>query len=80
MNVLKKAKHIIQGWWYKLFKNIQIEKLASERMSICMQCELYDSNGKDCAVPGTHPCCGDCGCDLSAATRSPKYSCPQNKW
>lgn len=80
MNVIRKLKYIIQGWWYRLFKNIRVEKLASERMQICMQCPLFDLNGKACAVPGTQPCCGDCGCALSAATRSPEYSCPQNKW
>lgn len=80
MNVLRKIKHIIQGCWYKLFKNIQVEKLAARRMDICMKCPLFDSEGKNCAVPGTQPCCGDCGCSLSAATRSPDYSCPKNKW
>ena len=80
MSVLKKAKHIIQGWYYKLFKNIQIEKLAGKRTQICMKCSLYDLKGEKCAVPGTAPCCGECGCALSAATRSPDYSCPKNKW
>ena len=80
MNAIRKIKYILSGWYYKLFKNNRIEKLASKRMQICRECPLYDLNGKKCAVPGTGPCCGDCGCALSAATRSPDYSCPQNKW
>jgi len=80
MNVIRKIKLILQGWWYSLFKNIQVEKLAAKRMQICMKCDLIDEEGKSCAVPGTQPCCGSCGCALSAATRSPDYSCPLNKW
>ena len=80
MNAITKVKVILQGWWHTIFKNEKIEELAAKRMQICMKCVLIDKTGKYCAVPGTQPCCGDCGCALSAATRSRDYSCPQNKW
>jgi hypothetical protein len=80
MNVLNKVKQILQGWWYRWFPNPEIEKIAAERMRICANCPFIDFTGKHCAVPKTEPCCSDCGCSLAAATRSPEYSCPKNKW
>ena len=61
-------------------KTILIEAEAKIRWDVCKQCELLDIKGSECAVPGTQPCCGDCGCSLSIKMRSLASSCPKDKW
>jgi hypothetical protein len=31
-------------------------------------------------MPGTAPCCADCGCILNLKVRSLSSSCPKGKW
>jgi hypothetical protein len=40
-----------------------------------MGCELVDRIGHSCVMPGTQPCCSDCGCSLALKLRSPDSSC-----
>lgn len=58
--------------------NNQVEKLACNRMLICMECpfknELVKVGNKQ------YYNCSKCGCPLDAATRSTGYSCPIGKW
>ena len=46
-------------------------------MQLCNNCT---SKGSDCAVPGTAPCCNECGCSLTFKTRSLSSDCPLSKW
>ncbi len=48
----------------------EIELMAQKRMDICNPCEHKTPRGR----------CAECGCVLSAKTRSPTSSCPINKW
>lgn len=77
---MKKITDIIRGWFRLIFPTDKIEKLSKERMAICNSCEFIDRKGSKCAVSGTQPCCGECGCPLKSATRSKDYTCPKNKW
>lgn len=79
MNKLKEIwnhrKQILEGVGNALFKKAEIEKVAVDRMSICMTCPLIDEKGDKCMVPGTAPCCSACGCKLAFKTRSLSSEC-----
>lgn len=49
--------------------NPEIEKIANQRMAICIICEFRIENK-----------CGKCGCPFANKTRSTKTNCPINKW
>lgn len=83
MNDIWKNKYkILEGLKNKLFKKQDVEDVAEFRMNICRGCEHLDTEGSNCTVPGTQPCCGKCGCSLSLKTRSLSLSCPLDnpKW
>ena len=71
---------IYEGIKNKVFKKEDVEHIASIRWSICQEYSLFDIKGNDCLIPGTQPCCSDCGCNLSLKVRSLSQGCPQNKW
>jgi hypothetical protein len=72
---------ILEGLKNSLFKDQFVEEVAEERMKICNSCELIDLKGDKCLVPGTAPCCGECGCSLSLKLRSLSSHCthPEGK-
>ena len=78
--IWKSRKQIFEGIWNYLFKKIEIEEIAYNRMMICIECPLYDLTGEGCLIPGTQPCCnqlkGGCGCKLELSVRSMSKSCP----
>ena len=78
--IWKNRKLIFQGIWNTIFRKQYIERVATERLAICYDCEELDEEGEDCAVPGTQPCCKECGCSLAFKTRSLAASCPFNYW
>lgn len=44
-------------------------------MKICNLCPLIDHTGAKCAIPGTQPCCSDCGCSLGFKLRAMDARC-----
>jgi hypothetical protein len=78
--VLKNRNKILEGIKNKMFKQEHVEVEARARWSICKECEFLDTKGSDCAMPGTQPCCADCGCSLSIKIRSLASECPKKKW
>jgi len=66
---------ILEGIKNSVFKDEHVEQIAAERMSICAECPDFDTEGSECFVPGTHPCCGQCGCSLKFKLRSLSSSC-----
>lgn len=68
-------KKILEGIKNSVLKSEDIEKLAEDRMNICRKCELLDTTGEKCMIPGTAPCCGACGCKLSFKIRSLSSEC-----
>jgi hypothetical protein len=81
MNILKQIwkerKKILEGIKNTVVRDEFVEDIASLRYNICHDC---DQHGDDCAVPGTSPCCNECGCSLAFKTRSLASECPLGKW
>jgi hypothetical protein len=73
-------KQIVEGVKNKVFKKEDVEQIADLRWSYCVTCPELDSKGDKCAVNGTQPCCGDCGCSLGLKLRALSSSCPKGKW
>lgn len=70
--IWKARKQIQEGAFNLIKKDEFVETVAEYRMNICKGCEHFD--GK-CAVPGTGPCCGACGCSLKVKVRSLSTVC-----
>jgi hypothetical protein len=81
MNLLKQIwqeRHkIMEGIKNSIIRDEFVEDIASLRYEHCLDCP---SKGEECAVPGTAPCCNECGCSLGFKTRSLSSSCPLGKW
>ena len=71
---------ILEGVFNYYFTRKKIKKIASYRYDICSTCPLIDLKGNKCEVPGTQPCCGDCGCSLKYKTYSMSSACPHGRW
>ena len=71
---------ILEGMFNYYFTRKKIEKIASYRNDICSTCPLIDLKGDSCEMPGTQPCCSDCGCSLKYKTYSMSSECPQGNW
>ena len=56
------------------------EEVSAKRMDICIECPEIDREGSKCEVPGTQPCCGNCGCSLAFKTRALSTECPLGEW
>lgn len=69
-------KQILEGVTNTLVKKQEIENIARKRMDICLTCPILDIKGDKCLMPGTAPCCGECGCKLAFKTRSLSSECP----
>lgn len=79
--IWKNKKQIFQGLYFKIFKySSYVEEVAAERMNICKKCIKFDKKGTKCMIPGTQPCCGECGCSLSIKLRSMSTECPLKRW
>jgi hypothetical protein len=64
-----------------LIKQDHIEALYEERKEICDGCPFMKEKGSLlCTMPGTQPCCPECGCSLAVKLRSPDAACPKNFW
>ena len=87
MSKIEILKQIIEGFKNYNFPSEESEKIAMERAAVCASCEfanpnhpfrkLLDDNRIE-TINGLG--CKKCGCLLSAKTRSPLSSCPENKW
>jgi len=80
LGAFKNSSQIIEGINNKLFKKEHVEAEAALRWSICKECTHLDTEGSKCLMPGTQPCCSDCGCSLAFKTRSLSSECPKGKW
>jgi len=73
-------KQILEGIKNKIFQTDSVEEISQIRLNICKGCIKYDDIGTTCLIPGTQPCCGDCGCVLALKTRSLSTGCPLFLW
>ena len=68
--IWKNRKEIYEGLKNSVIRDNFVEDVAAKRMAICKECE----------VPGTQPCCGNCGCSLGFKTRALSTECPLGEW
>lgn len=80
IQIYKERGKIIEGLKNKLFKKAHVEEIYNQRMEICNDCTSLDKTGEHCNVPGTNPCCKECGCSLGLKGRSLSSECPLGKW
>lgn len=80
IKIWKNKGQILEGIKNNIFKQEHVEEIAKERWLICEGCAILDKEGTKCLVPGTGPCCGDCGCSMGLKLRSLGSDCPLGKW
>ena len=82
IRIWKNKDKILEGIMNSIFKKEHIEEIASYRYMICSgnDCGYFDRTGRGCAVPGTQPCCSECGCSLKLKTRSMSSYCEKGYW
>jgi|TARA_B110000977_G_scaffold76266_1_gene102881 hypothetical protein len=80
IKAFKNIDKISEGAINTFFKKQEVEIISDSRMHICNRCTYLDLKGKSCLVPGTQPCCSECGCSLEFKTRSLSSECPKGKW
>ena len=80
LKAIRNADQIFEGVKNTIFKQGDVELIANERWKICKNCEFLDTKGDKCLMPGTQPCCGECGCSMGFKLRALSSSCPKDKW
>ncbi len=80
IQIWKNKDQIVEGIKNSVFKSQDVEEVSKFRITICQTCPSYDTTGINCAVPGTQPCCSECGCSLKFKTRSLSSECPKGIW
>jgi hypothetical protein len=78
--IWKNRKEIYEGIKNSVIRDDYVEDIAAKRMAICTECSEIDLKGSKCEVPGSQPCCGNCGCSLSFKTRALSTECPLGEW
>ena len=78
--IWKNRKQIYEGIKNSVMRDDFVEKISAKRMAICTECLEIDLKGFKCEVPGTQPCCGNCGCSLAFKTRALSSECPIGEW
>ena len=71
---------IAEGLKNKVFKKQDVEDIAHIRWMTCAGCKHLDTEGSQCAVKATKPCCGKCGCSIGLKIRSLSSDCPEGYW
>lgn len=74
--MIKKLAEIAEGWKNLIDRNPKVEKIAEERLGLCLSCK-YNSTTPDLGMLSK---CKLCGCVLEAKSRSLKSNCPINLW
>ena len=80
LNAIKHLDQVYEGVKNNIWKNDYVEIIAGDRYRICKTCPQLDLKGRQCAAPGTQPCCAECGCSLALKTRAMSTSCPLGLW
>ena len=68
--IWKNRKEIYEGLKNSVIRDNFVEDISAKRMAICKECPEIDLKGSECEVPGTQPCCGNCGCSLGFKNKS----------
>lgn len=67
---MSRIDEIMEGWKNYFFRKPEIEKLARERLAVCVSCEYYNFLN----------ICTLCTCPGAGKARSPESRCLANKW
>jgi|TARA_R110000851_G_scaffold60969_3_gene140271 hypothetical protein len=78
--IWENRKAIYEGIKNSVIRDKYVEDISAKRMLICEECPEIDLKGSKCEMPGTQPCCGNCGCSLAFKTRSLSSECPIGEW
>lgn len=78
--IWKNRKQIYEGIKNSVVRDNFVEDVSAKRMAICTECLEIDLVGSLCEMPGTQPCCGNCGCSLAFKTRALSSECPIGEW
>lgn len=78
--IWENRKAIYEGIKNAIVRDEFVEEVAAKRMAICTECLEIDLKGSKCEMPGTQPCCGNCGCSLAFKTRALSSDCPIGEW
>ncbi len=73
-------KQIYEGIKNSVMRDEYVEDVSAKRIAICNECSEIDLKGSKCEMPGTQPCCGNCGCSLAFKTRALSSECPIGEW
>ena len=65
----EKLSSILNGWKNLVWENKKVERIAKERLKICMDCDQRRG-----------VMCKQCGCPIAAKARSMKETCKMKKW
>jgi hypothetical protein len=80
IQIWKEKGKILEGVMNNIFKTEHVEDIMKQRQAVCNVCTHLDALGNKCAIPGTGPCCGDCGCSLKLKLRSLSSECSRGFW
>jgi hypothetical protein len=80
IQIWKNKGKILEGIKNNIFKTEHVEDIFKQRQAVCNVCVMKDEIGDKCAIPGTQPCCGACGCSLKFKLRSLSSECPRGHW
>ena len=80
LKIWQTRNQIMEGIKNSIIRNIFVEQVSQQRMSICNECPELDKVGGHCFAKGTQPCCKLCGCSLGFKTRALSSECPVKKW
>lgn len=64
---------IYDGWKHLIFKDDQVEEVATKRLKVCGDCPIRSRGFCDSRK-------GGCGCLLEAKVRSLNSVCPKGLW
>lgn len=83
MSILKVWKNkgkILEGIKNRLFTTDDIREVAEHRLEVCNKCPHLDTEGSNCYVPGTQPCCSLCGCSMGLKAYAMSAECDDGRW
>lgn len=75
--IWENRSQILEGIKNSMLRDEFVEDVSRHRYDVCNNCE---SKGNKCVLPGTAPCCNECGCSLAFKTRALSSECPLGKW
>lgn len=77
---LRSRREILSGIKNYYIRDKDVDRVAKFRYGICVKCEHFSNDDRNCVIEGSTPCCSLCGCSLRLKVYSLSSSCPEHKW